>query len=138
MMFDSDFYKTFGEMTRVLLGNVDEMTDRAGPTARANLYENDDAYTVEIALPGFDPQSIDVSLEDDLLTFTAERKRPEGVDADSYSWSERSTGKVKRTVRFQRPVDRDAIKAIYENGMLMITAPKAVDAKPRKIDIELK
>jgi len=138
MMFDTDFYKTFSEMTRVLLGNVDEVTDRSGPTARANLYESDDAYTVEVALPGFDPASIDVNLENDLLTVTAERKRPEGVQSDSYSWSERSTGKVQRKVRFERAVDRDGIKATYENGLLVITAPKAVEAKPRKIDIELK
>ena len=139
MMFDSDFYKTFGEMTRVLLGDVaSELSNRAGPNAPVNLYESDDAYTVEAALPGFDPASIDVSVEDNVLTLTGERKRPEGIGEEQYSWSERSTGKVHRKVRFDRPIDRDGIEAVYENGLLVVTLPKAVEAKPRKIDIEIK
>lgn len=134
MMFDTDFHKTFNEMARTILGGVAEI-DRS---PRVNLYENDDAVTVEAAMPGVDAGSIEVNLDGDMLTIAGERKAREGVDAQDYSWHERATGPMRRQIKLRRPVDRDAITASYEHGLLVVTLPKAAEAKPRKIDVQVK
>lgn len=140
MLFHDDFYKSFNALSRRILSEFDGpghafgRPDHRGPSM--NLYEEGDVYTLELALPGFDPKSLEVKVEDDELTIAGERPAPENGKSRNYSWAERSFGKFNRKLRLGRRVNRDGIEARYSNGLLTVSIPKAEEAKPKKIKVK--
>jgi HSP20 family protein len=99
-----------------------------------DLYRSGDHYVLHADLPGVDPGSVDVSVDNGTLTIRAERtSRTE----ESVQWlaSERFTGSFLRQLSLGDGIDSDAISATYENGVLTVTIPVAEKAKPRKIEI---
>jgi HSP20 family protein len=109
---------------------------RAASTAQLALdvYETDAAYVVMASLPGVAADQIEVSWHDDVLTISAElaQTAPEGARAHL---QERRSGKVARSVRLSRPIDANAVEAVYELGVLTLTLPKTPDAQPRQIPV---
>ena len=103
---------------------------------RLNLYEDGDRFVLEAAVPGISPDSLNIKVEDNLLTIEGERSAPEGMD--KVIQAERSFGSFARKIRLSGHVDRDAIQAEYENGILTVTLPKAEEAKPRQIEVKVK
>jgi HSP20 family protein len=101
-----------------------------GCPAPLDIYENPDALTVRVEVPGFAKEDFEISLQDDNLTISGER-RPDG------DGSRRSAGRFSRTVTLPRAVSNDAVTARYENGVLTITLPTAEEAKPRKIEVNV-
>jgi len=140
MLFHDDFYKSFNALSRRILGELDGTGRPFGPRGRTgpnlNLYEDGNAYTLELELPGFDPESLEVKVEDDELSISGERPAPENLNTRKYAWAERAFGKFNRKLRLGRRVNRDGIEARYENGLLTISIPRAEEAKPRKIKIK--
>ena len=113
-----------------------------GSAARAyplmNVSEDAEAVYVEALAPGVDPETLDVSLERNVLTISGEKKSLRGVNPDAYHRSERATGRFVRTLRLDSEVDDGKIGAEYANGLLLITLPKAETAKPRQITVTVK
>jgi HSP20 family protein len=142
MLFDNDFFKSFESLGRQILGEfngLDRGFRRMGHSGPGlNLYEEGEAYVVEMALPGFSPDSLDVNVEEDVLTISGERPAPEGAKDRKYGWAERGFGRFTRQIRLGRHVDRNGIRAEFEHGMLTITVPKAEEARPRKIPVSVK
>ncbi len=138
-MYFDNFYKSFDELSRMILSGDSAVKPFNGlrPSPRLNMYETDEGYTVEAALPGVNPESIDLSIEDDVLTLSGERPAPT-VDRSKYSWAEVSHGTFSRRIRLAKHVDRNDIKAEYENGMLTVTLPKAEAVRPKKVAIKVK
>jgi len=68
------------------------------------------------------------------LTISAERKEERSTDGRPL-WSERMTGKLSRTIQLPQPVDPDAVKATYVNGVLQLTMQKLAATKTRKISV---
>lgn len=143
MLFNNNYHRSFNpfnELSRLLLSDIDGPgfhNSRSGHSApRLNLYEDGDAYILEMAIPGISPDSIDITMEDDVLSLTGERPAPEGIDRDRFSFSERPFGKFNRKVHLPRHVDPEAIRAEYENGILTITLPRAEEARPKKIEVK--
>ncbi len=83
-------------------------------------------------------EDIEISLKDDILTISGEKKREEKVEKKNYSRLERSYGSVSRTLRLPTQVQTDKAKAKFENGVLEIKVPKTEEAKKKvkKISIE--
>ena len=102
---------------------------------RMNVAELDDSYVVEALAPGVDPESLDVSLKDKVLTVTGEKRAPEGVKAEAYHRSERSAGRFVRSIEVPDDVAADKVKAAYVDGLLRLTLPKSERAKARQIEI---
>ncbi len=93
-----------------------------------------DEFVCRFDLPGIDPESLDVSAENNTLTVRAERTRKDPEDS-RYLVSERPSGTYSRQLVLGDGLAVDAIKAEYRDGVLTLTIPVAEKAKPRKIEI---
>lgn len=100
-----------------------------------NLSEDKENYYVEALAPGVDPSTLELSIDKEVLTISGEKKGAEGIPAEAYHRSERAAGKFSRRVDLGATVDVEKIHADYRNGLLLITLPKAPEAKPRQIPI---
>mgnify|MGYP001627507845 CR=1 FL=1 len=117
---------------------LDRLTEAAwsgGRTAMAmDAYRSGDRFYVELDLPGIDPDSIDLTVEKDVLTISAERRSHRPEDAQVLV-AERPHGSVTRQLFLGKGLDVDHIDARYEQGVLVVTIPVAEAAKPRKVTI---
>lgn len=101
-----------------------------------DLYRDGDRFIAEIDLPGVDPASVDVDVEDRTLTVRAERKAASKGDSErSWLTRERPTGTFARQLTLGSRVSLDRIEAEYADGVLRLTIPMAEEAKPRKINV---
>ena len=103
-----------------------------------NVGEDKDNVYVEALAPGLNPDSLEISVQQGQLRIAGEKPSitPE-VKAEAYHRSERSAGRFVRTIQLPTDVDADKVKAQYKNGLLLITLPKAEEAKPKQISIEV-
>lgn len=113
-------------------GNVRQAP--ASPAMPLDLYRKGDEFVAAIDLPGIDPETVDIDVEDRTLTIRAERKAPEGDDLE-WLTHERPSGTFARQLTVGYGVALDRITANYEDGVLVVTIPVAEEAKPRKIQI---
>jgi HSP20 family protein len=109
----------------------------SGWTPALDVYEDKDNVYVRAELPGMKKEEIDLSLHDGTLSISGERKSGEKhKDAEVYR-SERFFGRFQRTVTLPTPVAADKVKAQYKDGLLTVTLPKAEEAKPKHIDVNV-
>lgn len=101
-----------------------------------DLFEDKDKLIVKAELPGMKKENIDISLHDGALTISGERHE-EKKDGSTHR-TERFHGKFQRTVTLPTLVEGDKVKASYKEGILTISLPKAEEAKPKKIDVQVK
>ena len=99
--------------------------------------ENEDAYTVKASMPGIPSDDINVTLEDNVLTIKGEIAGDNEVEGEQYHIRERRYGSFGRSLRFPVDVNTDAIEAVYENGVLTLTVPKAEEVKPKQISVKV-
>jgi HSP20 family protein len=102
---------------------------------RTDILEHDEHYEIVVELPGVAPDAIDLQVEKHDLRVTATRRAPENGNARAYLLRERRNGTFVRTFHLGDMVDRNAVEAKMEDGILRIRVPKAVQALPRKIAI---
>jgi HSP20 family protein len=125
-------YDPFRELDRLF---TDAMR---GPTSTAiplDLYRSGETFVATFDLPGADPASIDIDVEDRTLTVRAERRQSVPAEVQWLS-RERSTGAVARQLTLGPGLALDRIEAQYADGVLRLTIPVAEDAKPRKITVQ--
>lgn len=99
----------------------------AGQGLRIHVDESDEAYELKAEMPGLLEDQVNVNMENDLLSITAEYS-----EESSNSFRR---GKYRRTFSLPNDVDTDNIKASMERGILKIELPKSERSKPRKIEI---
>ena len=112
----------------------DAMRTPATTAMPMDLYRSGEAFVAKIDLPGVDPGTIDVDVEDRTLTIRAERKGEAGEDLQWLS-HERPSGTFARQLTLGYGVAPDRIEAGYTDGVLTLTIPVAEEAKPRKISV---
>jgi HSP20 family protein len=98
--------------------------------------ENGEHYTLSIELPGLDEKDVKVTVEDDVLGITGE-KRIEHTDEKTH-YSERSYGSFTRSFSLPADADRNAITATFAKGVLSLKIAKAANPAPRGKQIEIK
>ncbi len=100
-----------------------------------DIIEKADHYLLIADMPGVDEKTLDITVEKDLLMIRGRMfiTIPENHRAVK---SEFRSGNYQRAFRIYEEIDRDGIKAVYRNGVLKLTIPKAEDAKVKKIEIE--
>ena len=104
---------------------------------KIDVKETDKNFEINAELPGLNKDDFKLTVEDDLLTLVGEKKyEHEDKDGDYYR-SERSYGAFKRYFRLTNAVDRKKISADYKNGILKVILPKAKEAKPKEIEINI-
>lgn len=92
-----------------------------------NITESNENYGLEFSAPGFSKEQITIGIENDMLTVSGEFKKEEVKEEKNYSRKEFSLGSFKRSFTLPESVNKDAITAKYENGLLHITIPKQLE-----------
>jgi len=106
---------------------------------KCDIYEKGNVFYLEMDIPGFDKNDVDIRIdENDYLTITAEKSSSnEKVEDKNYIRKERTYGKYQRSFYIGN-VNKNAIEASFENGILKITMPKKEEEKSQSQKIEIK
>ncbi len=126
----SDFDRLF----EGVLGRPVVWADRAA----ADLYETDEEYVLELELPGYSKEEVDVSFERGALTISGARSHEAEDEGKTYHVRECSFERFNRTFTLPETVRTDDVRAELEGGVLKVRLPKAPDAKPRRIQVSSK
>lgn len=133
----STVYNPFRDMDRVFT----QLARTAATEARTmpmDLYRDGDEFVVKIDLPGVDPDSIDIDVDDRTLSVRAEREQEEiHSDDENHRWvsRERSYGSYARQLTLGQGLNVGEITADYADGVLTLKIPVAEEAKPRKVKV---
>ncbi|MEO3780094.1 Hsp20/alpha crystallin family protein [Micromonospora sp. B11E3] len=111
----------FGTTTRPALMHMDA-------------YRDGDYFYAAFDLPGVDPDSIDCTVERNVLTVRAQRRRPTGDKVELVA-AERQMGTFSRQLFLSDTLDTDGLEAGYDNGVLTLRIPVAERAKPRRVTV---
>ncbi|MFP4644922.1 MAG: Hsp20/alpha crystallin family protein [Spirochaetales bacterium] len=103
-----------------------------------DMVENTDDFVVTVDLPGVSQDDVDLSVADNVLTIKGEKKGESESEERNYFRKETWQGSFQRTVSLPQGVDPDNVQAEMKNGVLSITLPKREEAKPRKINVNVK
>jgi len=127
--FDSDFFE--GGWPR-----LDTVWKSRIPAA--NITENDDAFEVELAVPGMDKKDFQVNVENGNLVISAEKEEEKEEKKKDYCRKEYNYDSFRRSFSLPETVNVDEVKAEYKDGILNLIVPKKEEAKKqpkKKIDI---
>lgn len=127
-----DMEKAMEEMSPAIRGS------QYGFTPAIDMYEDKDNVVVETQLGGIDPEKIDISIENNVLTIKGESEKKSEVEDKNYYRKEIRRGSFFRSVPLPTKVDGDKAMAVNDDGILKITVPKAPEVKPRTIKITSK
>jgi HSP20 family protein len=131
MLMRTDPFRDFDRLAQQVLGTP------ARPAAMPiDAYRHGDQFIVEFDLPGVDTGSIDLTVEKNVLTVHAQRRRtaPDGVEL---LVGERPQGTFSRQLFLGEGLDTDRIDANYADGVLTLRLPIAEKAKPRRVPINI-
>lgn len=132
------FFEPFEEMDKSFGSMLPTLRDGNGFMPAIDVYEDNDNVIVETQLAGIDPNKVDVSIENDILSIKGESEKKSEIDEKNYYRKEIRRGSFFRSVQLPVHVQADAARAIAESGILKIMIPKAKEAKANKIKIESK
>lgn len=101
-----------------------------------DVYTTPEEIVIIASLPGLTADEVDITLDGDRLTIRGELQPPlENVD---YLFQERAYGPFSRTLTLNVPVNTDEAEAVFENGVLKLTLPKAEETRPKTIEVKRK
>jgi HSP20 family protein len=130
MLMRFDPFRDLSQLAQELTTAADNQTR----TFPMDAYRRGDDVVLLFDLPGIDPQSIDLTVDQNVLTIRAER-RAQSMDGAEVLASERPHGTFTRRVFLADTLDTGNISAEYHNGVLELTIPVSERAKPRKIEV---
>lgn len=105
---------------------------------RVDVVEKDKTYELSAELPGLDKKDINITVKDNVLTISGEKKYEEKQEKDNYYCVERRYGKFERSFRMADKVDNDQVSAEFKNGVLTLSIPKVDEPDPVSSKIEIK
>jgi HSP20 family protein len=104
-------------------------------TPAVDIYEDASKIVLRAELAGLSQDEIDIELTGDTLTIKGDRKFDENERREGYVRIERSYGPFQRAFTIGIPVDADAVKASYRDGILEIQLPKSEETRPKKVQV---
>jgi len=111
----------------------------AGTWAPAvDIYETPDSIVLQAELPGLSKDDIDIQVRDNVLTLKGERRSEKEVKEGNYLRVERAYGGFQRAFTLPAAVQADKVRAVFRDGVLDVSIPKAEEAKPKQIKIDVK
>jgi HSP20 family protein len=125
-----------GEMGRLMSGLIGE----GGRTAQSwvpalDVWETESELVYSFDLPGIPEEKIDIEVQDETLTVSAERDKVAEESGERFYRFERRYGTFSRAVGLPQGVDESKIAASYKDGVLEVRVPKPEEAKPRRISL---
>ncbi|MEA1963026.1 MAG: Hsp20/alpha crystallin family protein [Patescibacteria group bacterium] len=130
------FLEPFEDMDKMLSDWPALSSGHAGFTPAIDVYEDKDNVIVETQLAGIDPEKVNVSIENDVLSIKGESEKKSEVEDKNYYRKEIRRGSFYRSVALPAHVLGDEAGADAVDGVLKITIPKALETKPKKIKIK--
>ncbi len=124
--------KMFSDFSPILRGA------QSGFVPAVDMYEDKENVIIESQLAGIDPENVNISIENDVLTIKGESEKKSEVEDKNYYRKEIRRGSFYRSIPLPTHVLGDSAKAAAEDGVLKIIIPKAPEAKPKTIKIETK
>jgi HSP20 family protein len=124
-------FDPFRELDRLANGTTNGGTR---PSMPMDAYRRGSEFVVHFDLPGVDPASIDLTVEKNVLTISAERSWAK-AEGDEIVVSERPQGRFSRQLFLGESLDPDNIRADFDRGVLTLHIPVAERAKPRKVAV---
>jgi HSP20 family protein len=125
-LFGTPFWSNLGRNSQLFSGWAPAL----------DIYQDNDNVVAIIELPGMRKEDIEISLQDGMLTISGERKS-ESSTGHKAERTERFTGKFRRSVTLPTQVDANKVNASYKDGILTVTLPKAEEAKPKQIKVNV-
>ncbi len=101
-----------------------------------NFWQGADSAAVTAEIPGVATEDIEISIKNNVLTISGERKAPEVEESTTWLLRESASGRFSRIVQLPFRVDRDRVEARCENGVLQIELHRPEEDKPRRIEIK--
>jgi len=128
-----------GDMNRFVTDFFDESVREELSTFNpaVDLVDIDGSLQVKVELPGMKKDDVEISLKEDLLTIKGEKKEEKEEKEQSRYYVERTYGTFSRTLTLPTPVKSDQVKAVFEDGILMITLPKDEEEKVREFKVKV-
>jgi HSP20 family protein len=123
-----------------LWGNdlIDDNLLKKAKMPAVNVKDNEKNYEIEVAAPGMKKEDFNLSVENRILTITAETKEEKEVkEDDAYTRREFASASFTRSFSLPENADENNIQAHYEDGILRVTVPKVPEKKPQKKVISL-
>jgi HSP20 family protein len=126
-----DPFRDFDRLAEQMLPAGQRGSPRSVPM---DAYRRGDQFLIHLDLPGVDPDAIELTVEQNVLTIKAER-RFEPDEGDELLISERPWGTFSRQLLLGESLDTDSLEADYDQGVLTLRIPVAEAAKPRRVQI---
>ncbi len=103
-----------------------------------DIYETPESVVMKAELPGLGREDIEIQIRDNTLTLKGERRFAKDVQQENYLRIERAYGAFQRSFTLPATIQQDKIRAVFRDGVLELTLPKAEEAKPKRIAIEVR
>jgi len=103
-----------------------------------DIYETPDRVVLKAELPGLTREDIDINVRNNTLTLRGERKFEKEVKEENYLRIERAYGSFQRSFTLPATIQQDKIKAVFTDGVLEVSLPKAEEARPKQVKIDVK
>jgi HSP20 family protein len=130
MLMRTDPFRDFDRLAQQVFG-----TPTRPAAMPIDAFRKGDEFVVQFDLPGIDTASIDLTVERNVLTVHAERRREEGGGVELLI-GERPQGTFSRQLFLGDTLDTDRIEADYRDGVLTLRLPITEKAKPRRVPIQ--
>ncbi|MFN2242737.1 MAG: Hsp20/alpha crystallin family protein [Anaerolineae bacterium] len=105
-------------------------------TLPVDVYSTANELVVKAAVPGIEPEDVEITIEGDKLTIRGELNAP--LDNVDYHIQERRFGPFGRTLTLNVPIEADGAEATFQNGELTLVIPKAQEVRPKVIQVKSK
>lgn len=130
MLMRTDPFRELDRLTQQVFGTLER------PAAMPiDAYREGDRFVVNFDLPGVDADSINLTVEQNVLSVHAERRPVSAADGREMVLSERPHGTFSRQLFLGDTLDADHLEANYDAGVLTVTIPVAEQAKPRRVAV---
>lgn len=101
-----------------------------------DVMETDENFVVKAAIPGINPEDLDLTIEDNVLTIKGKLEEEQEDENVNYHLRERRFGSFTRSIRLPTHVDAEHVEAHYNDGILKLMVPKAEEVRPKRITVQ--
>jgi HSP20 family protein len=126
---------TVDRLFETTLNDLDTNTQTLSWGVPLDVIEQDEAFVVKASVPGINPDELEITFSDNVLTIKGEVRSDEEVKDTRYHMRERRYGSFARSISLGSRIQGDKIEAKYDNGVLELTLPKSDEVKPKRIQI---
>ena len=132
-----DLQRGINELFEGSFGGPREEVALRAWTPAVDVYEDENAFLIKLDLPEVNRDDVKVSLHENTLSISGERRFENEQKRENYHRVERSYGQFYRSFTLPPNVDTTAIDAKFKDGVLRLTLPKKEEAKPKQIDVRV-